>query len=203
MKLMTSLFTLIMCSAAFAQDKVLLESKEVTVNDTQAVLVRTNKTPNKVKVSFKVAMSESVCEQYDTRYVLRTSGTYCGYATTYRIITERVCVSRNPRNNSCTRYQTYQRRVAYTTARTCPVPETYCSRYGSATYYGTDKVVFKFKDLPALADSEQETFFVSAKQKRYDGSNVVYDVKALETVQPYVIKDRGFLGSDRFVIKVK
>jgi hypothetical protein len=203
MKLMTSLFALLVCTSVFAQEKVLLESKEVSVNDTQAILVRTNKTPNKVKVTFKVAMSETVCEQYDTRYVVRTSGSYCGYATTYRIINERVCTRRNPGNNACVRYENRTRRVAYTTARACPVPETYCSRYGSATSYDSDKVVFKFKNLPALADSEQDTFAVSAKQKRYGGSNVVYDVKALETVQPYEIKDRGFLGSDRFVIKVK
>lgn len=203
MKLMTTFFALLMCASVFAQEKVLLESSEVTVNDTQAILVRTNKTPKKVKLTFKVAMSESVCEQYDTRYVLRTSGSYCGYATTYRIINERICTRRNPGNNACVRYENRQRRVAYTTARTCRVPETYCSRYGSATSYGTDKVVFKFKGLPALADSEQDTFAVSARQKNYGGSNVVYDVQALETVQPYVIKDRGFLGSDRFVIKVK
>ncbi|MFY7993687.1 MAG: hypothetical protein ACOVP4_10370 [Bacteriovoracaceae bacterium] len=203
MKLMTSLFALIICASAFAQEKVYLDSKDVTINDSQAVLVRTNKTPNKVKLTFTVPMSDSVCTQYDTRYVIRTSGAYCGYATTFRIINERICTRRNPRNNSCIRFETRTRRVAYRFARSCPVPETYCSRYGSVTTSESDKVTIKFKNLPALADSEEETFVVSAKQKRYGSSNVVYDVTAEETVQPYVVKNRGFLGIDKFVIQVK
>ncbi len=202
MKLLTSVFALLMCASVFAQEKVLLESKEVSVNGSEAILVRTNKTPKKVKVTFKVPMSESVCEQYDTRYVVRTSGSYCGYYTTYRIVHERVCVRRD-RQNRCSSYQTRARRVAYTSPRSCPVPETYCSRYGTATHYGSDSVTIKFKGLPALADSEQDSFLVAARQKSYDATGVVYDVEAQETVIPYVVKDRGFLGFDKFVIKVK
>jgi len=39
-----------------AQTQIEITSKEVVVRDSQAVLVRTNRTPNKVKVTFEIPM---------------------------------------------------------------------------------------------------------------------------------------------------
>ena len=203
MKLLTSVFALMICGSVFAQEQVYLESKKVVVNDSQAILVRTNKTPKRVKVVFnQVPMSESVCQAYDTRYVVQTNGSYCGYSRDVVYGRETYCTARNRRGN-CTNYASRRttRYVSY--PRSCPVPETYCSQYGTNTSYTDDGVVLKFKNLPALGDSEQDSFLVSAKQKNYDGTNVVYQVKALETVQPYEVKDIGFLGIDKFSIRVK
>lgn len=206
MKLMTSVFTLLMCVSVFAQEKVLLESKKVTVNDTKAILVRTNKTPNKVKVTFsKVAFSESVCERYATRMVFRTSGSYCGYVRQPYRTTEAYCVSRNQAGR-CTVTRIRPVIVYRSFARTCPVPENYCAQYGTAVQYDNDSVVIKFDDLPALGDSEEDTFVVTARQKNYGGGNVVYNIIPQDTVVPYKVKSTGvfaFLGVDRFKISVK
>jgi hypothetical protein len=85
------------------------------------------------------------------------------------------------------------------------VPESYCARFGTATSYETDKMKIKFKNLPALADSETETFSIKATQKRYDSGSVVFEVKPLETLREYQINREKFLffKKDTFVVSEK
>ena len=63
----------------------------------------------------------------------------------------------------------------------------------------------KFKDLPALGDSESETFSVVATQKRYDSGSVVYEVKAVETIREYEIKRKKilFFKTDTYIVEEK
>lgn len=51
----------------------------------------------------------------------------------------------------------------------------------------------RFKDLPALGDSESETFSITATQKRYDSGSVVFEVKPLETLREYEVNRKKIL----------
>jgi hypothetical protein len=205
MKKMISVIALMLSLSAMAQVKVDLNSDKVSVDAADAILVRTATTPKKVKVTFKVPMYDSVCQSYATRPVLRTSGALCGYQTGTRAYDRVVCDAYNPYNHQCIRSHVERRIETVSIPRTCTVPEQYCSSYGTATSFENDTVTIKFKNLPALGGTEQDTFLVKAKQKRYDGTNVVYEVTPQQTVQEYVVKDRGFslFNYSKFVIKPK
>lgn len=208
MKKTFALLALVLSLGAFAQEATLIElnSDKINVNESSAILVRTNKTPGTVEVTFRVPMANSICERYETRHVLRSSGTYCGYDTfTRRISTGRQCVRKNPYNNECLQWANTYRTETTRRPRTCMVPETYCAQYGTATSYETDSMKLKFKDLPALADSESETFSVVATQKRYDSGSVVYEVKPVETLREYEIKRKKilFFKTDTYVVEEK
>lgn len=208
MKKTIALLALVLSFGAFAQDaaRIELNAEKIDVNASAATVVRTNKTPDTVELTFRVPMANSVCERYETRHVLRSSGAYCGYDTfTRRVSTGRTCVRRNPHNNECLNWGETFRTETVRRPRTCMVPETYCAAYGTATSYETDSMKLKFKDLPALGDSESETFSVVATQKRYDSGSVVYEVKALETLREYEIKRKKilFFKTDTYIVEEK
>jgi hypothetical protein len=94
--------------------------------------------------------------------------------------------------------QRFENRVTYR-SRSCYVPQTFCAQYGTNVQTAPDEVKIKFK-LAKLADGEEETFSVKAEQKNYDGSNVVYDIKGLQTKVPVKIKSKGWFGNDSYVI---
>jgi hypothetical protein len=85
------------------------------------------------------------------------------------------------------------------------VSETFCAEHGTSNTFTSDNVKIQFKDLPALADSESETFTVSAKQKGYDSGDVVYEVKPLETLREYKVTQKKilFFKRDAFVVEEK
>lgn len=199
-----SLIALCFCMSAFAQERVVLTSSEVTVNGSEAILVRTAQTPETVEVRFQVPMSDSVCQAWSTRYVTVTSGSQCGYAERVTGYTTRtVCVRTNPHNGQCLRTETQRIPVVQRYPRTCQVAETYCSSYGTVTNFESDTVKIKFKKLPALGGTEEDTFSVKARQKSYDGENVVYDIIPMQTVVPYEVTSKGIFGYDLYVIEVK
>lgn len=206
MKKTMTLVTLLLSLTAFAQEKIELNAEKIEVNAASATVVRTNKTPNTVELTFRVPMANSVCERYETRHVLRTSGAYCGYDYfERRIPTGQVCTRTNPHNGQCLRYEQTYRIERVQRPRTCMVPETYCAQYGTATSYETDSMKIQFKNLPALADSESETFTISAAQRNYDSGKVVYEVKALETLREYKISQKKvlFIKTDTYVVEEK
>lgn len=200
MKTTFAVMSLVLSLGAFAQERVELNASEVTVKGSEAVVVRTNRTPEKVKISFEVPMASSICEEYDTRLVYRTSGIHCGYEVRYRRVP-----TRGPRNPNDRRDRGGYTTERYEYPRTCLVRESVCVRYGTSTEFKRDTMTIKFKDLPALADSESDTFQVTANQNNYNGGNVVYVVKTLETVQEYKVEQKNILGfkTDDFVIKLK
>ena len=191
---MITILSLLLSLSAFAQERVELNSKEVSVNAAEALLVRTNKTPSTVEVTFKVPMEKSICERYETRHVLRTSAVYCGEDIRIRRVSMgRVCVQQDP-NGRCRHYREEWREEQHRIPRTCMVPETYCAQYGTALNFKRDTMKIKFKGLPALADSEYESFYVEADQKTYDSNNVVYKVTPHETLREYKVKQKKILG---------
>lgn len=203
--LITSL--LVLSFSAFGQERVELSSELTDINDSTATVVRTNKTPEKVEITFRVPMANSVCERYDTRAVLRTSGMYCGYDIIERRISAgRVCTRRHPQKpDECQRWEETYRFERIQRPRTCMVPETFCVQYGTATSFERDSMKLQFKDLPSLADSESETFLITAQQKRLDNGDVVYEVKPLETLREYKVTQKKFLlwKRDAYVIEEK
>jgi hypothetical protein len=197
-----SFLILTLSLGSFAQDIIYLNSAEVDVRASEAILVRTSQTPAVVRITFQVPMANSVCQGWSQRTVIVTSGARCGYGQRISGYTTRtVCVRRNPNSGECVNQRVERVPVYQTYPLTCPVTETYCSSYGTVTSYEADRVKIKFKNVVALGGSEVETFLVKARQRRYNGENVVYDITPLETIQTYVIKDRGFLGQDSYVIQ--
>ncbi|MFP5386325.1 MAG: hypothetical protein ACLGHN_09625 [Bacteriovoracia bacterium] len=210
MKKVVALFTLVLSLGAFAQESerepIVLNSEKIEVNASSATVVRTNQSPDVVELTFLVPMENSVCERYETRHVLRTSGAHCGYDVhTRRIRTGRVCVRTNPHNGECLRWGDTFRTETVRRPRSCMVPETYCAQYGTATSFERENMKIKFKNLPALGDSESETFSIEATQKRYDSGSVVFDVKPLETLRVYEVKREKFLfwKKDVYVVQEK
>lgn len=204
MKRIIALLSIIISMGAFAQEKIELNAEEIEVNASSATVVRTNKSPSSIELTFRVPMANSVCERYETRGVLRTSGVYCGYDTRIRRINAgKVCVRTNPHNGQCLRFEETFREERYQVARSCLVPETFCAQYGTATSYETDSMKIQFKDLPDLGDSESETFTIAASQRNYDSGKVVYEVKALETIGEYKVTQKKFLFFKRDVYVVE
>lgn len=205
MKSILTVLALALSLSAIAQERVELNAKEISVNTEEAIVVRTNKTPETVKITFKVPMAESVCVRYETRHVFRQSAAYCGEDIHYRQVRVRHCVERAPDSGRCVRFQEGWRTERIAIARSCMVPETYCAEYGTAVSRENDGMKIRFKNLPALGDSESETFHVKARQKNYDGVNVVYEVTPLQTLREYKVTQKEVLGLnlDSFVIEEK
>lgn len=208
MKKAIAFMAFVLSLGAYAQEaqRVELNAEKISVGASSAIVVRTNKSPDTVELTFRVPMANSVCERYETRYVVRTSGIHCGYDYfERRVRTGQQCVRRNPHNNECLRWADTFRIERVQRPRMCPVPETYCAQYGTATSYENDSMKLKFKDLPALGDSESETFSITATQKRYDSGSVVFEVKPLETLREYEVKRKKilFFKTDTYVIEEK
>lgn len=227
MKKILALLVLSISVGAVAQEQTVeLNSSEVSVNSDRAILVRTSKTPDKVTVTFQVPMASSYCADPRTEYIPRTC-----HRTEQVYRTQEVCrnvttttnnapsnTPRGPRYNNpnstssgtttttrrvCTTERVYvgTRNIAYD----CSYYNNYCARYGTDVNTESDKVKIKFKNLPAIGGSEQETFRVAAQQRTKDGTNVVYDINVLSTVEnrEYEVKSKGIFGVDSYVIQPK
>jgi hypothetical protein len=204
MKTTIAIMTLVLSLGAFAQEKVEISSEQMQVSATSVVLVRTSKSPGTVELKMNIAMENSVCERYETRRVLRTSGVSCGYDSHFRRIrVGQVCVLEIPVSHQCLRFEETFRQEVVQVPRTCMVPESYCAQYGTAVSYDTDTVKIRFSSLPALGGSESETFLVEAKQTSYGSSSVFYSIKPLETLRAYRVTQKKFLGfkRDSFVVE--
>ena len=77
MKNLFVLFILSLSVASFAQDKILLNSETALVNSTEAILVRTALTPEKVTLYFNVPMTRLVCTRYVRVRNGRSSSSRC------------------------------------------------------------------------------------------------------------------------------
>lgn len=204
MKTILMMIALSLSLSAFAQERKVLVSKSETVNGSEAILVRTANTPDVVEVTFQVPMTDMVCAAYSTRIITVTSGSQCGYVERVTGYTTRtVCTRTNPHNGQCLRTETQRIPVVSRYARTCQVSESYCARYAPSTNYESDKVRIKFKKLPALGGTEEDTILVKANQRRVDGENVEYTITPMQTVVPYKVEKKGILGYDSYVIEVQ
>ncbi len=200
----TAFLILLFASIANASE-VLLNNEKIDIQNSSATVIRTNQTPETVEISFLVPMENSICERYETRMVLRTSGLECGYDVYTRTVsTGRTCIRMNPQGQ-CQRWADNYRTETVRRPRTCMVPETFCAQYGTATTFEKDSMKIKFKNLPALGDSESEKFTIAAKQKSYGSGNVNYDVKALETIREYKVTQKKFLfwKRDFYIVEEK
>ena len=206
MKKFITLLALTLSLGAFAQERVVVNSSDVTVNQSTAILVRTAATPDKVEVTFRVPMTDNVCRRTEYRTEMRTDGYRCGYSERVTGYTTRtVCVRTNPHNGQCLRTETQRIPVVQRYPRTCPVQVSYCADYGPVTSYTSDKVKIKFKNLPNLGGTEEETFQVSAEQNGTGNTNVVYSIIPLKTIndRAYDVVKKGILGYDSYVIEPK
>jgi hypothetical protein len=219
MKNFLALVVLVASMGAMAQTEItqVLDKKEIAIDSDRAILVRTAQTPNKVTVTFQVPMANSFCAEPRSEYVPRTC---FRRENVYR--TQQVCrqvpVSTpaptgprggryNPGQARTTTVCNYQQVYVGTVNRSydCSYVNNYCARYATSVNRESDKVKIKFKNLPTLGGTEQETYSISAKQRTKDGSNVVYDIKVLTTAEgrEYEVKKKGILGFDSYVIKQK
>lgn len=177
-----------------ASSEIELNAKEININADKAIVVRTSRSPETIQLTFKVPMENSVCERRETRYVLRTSGAYCGYdRIERRIPVGQICVKTHPRDGRCLRYEETYRFEYVERPRTCQVPETYCAQYGTRVSFEEQSMKIKFKDLTPLAGSERETFSIEATQKRFDSGSVIFEVEPLETLREYKVERKKVL----------
>ncbi len=201
-KLIFAVLCLSTVMTAFAQERVMLDRESITINSHEAILVRTKDSPSKIDIEMLVPMSEPVCERYDTRYVMRTSAIQCGVIRERRVTMDRVCVQRDA-NGVCRVYRREEVVSYYERARTCSVPETYCVQYGAVTDYEKDGIKIKFKNAYPLTEGQEETFSIRAQQKVMGGSNVVYDIRPVQTSGDYEVNSKGWFGSDSYEIKAR
>ncbi len=217
MKKLLSLLALTLSVGAFAQERVVLTSKSTSIGTDSAIIVRTAATPDKVELTFQVPMANSICLESRVRVVPRTCSRTENVYSTRRVCRD-VVVSTptrpqgptGPRYNppTQTRRECHDERYVVSTRRIiydCSYSESYCARYGTDVNRESDKVKIKFKDLPNLGGTEEETFKVVARQRSYDGENVVYDITPITTAEgrEYEVKSKGILGFDSYVIQPK
>ena len=210
MKHLLSLILFVISLPSLAQVSVELNSSEVSVDTDQAVIVRTSRTPEKVKIKMQVPKDKETCERYDSRRVMRTSSLECGTDIAYRQVPYgSVCVRLDRESGVCRRYQTEYRMETYDIPRTCMVEETYCSQHGTVTVRELETLTVKFKKAAVLGGSETESFLVKADQKRYDGDSVRFNITAQQTIGTYKIERKKVLGGifgredDSYVIEGK
>lgn len=211
---------------AMAQERVVLNSKSVKAASDTATLVRTSKTPNTVQVTMRVPMANTFCAEPRSQYVQRTcQNPVAEYRerevcvdTTVQVPGTAPATPRGPRyNNPGTATTTHAEvrrscrieRVA--TGRTLYIPydcsytNTWCDRYATNVQREDDNVKIKFKNLPALGGTEEETFKITARQRTTDSSNVDYDIAPVKTTEgrQYEVSKKGILGYDSYVIEPK
>lgn len=190
---------LFISNLAFGQEKVLLNSKHISIDRDQAIIVRTSQTPEKVKIVMDIPMDHTVCTQYGTQYVYGQDP-YCGYVHSTRLVCRDVCVQTSPPGSgTCVRRARQCQNEAYTYMRSCHYPVTVCVQRGVVTTEAGDQVTIEF-DLPKLADGETEEFQLIADQKYRDGSNVIFNLRQL-TGTARDIKNIRVLGLDKIVVK--
>jgi hypothetical protein len=186
-----------------------MRQKKVDVHASRVVLVRTHRTPKKVKVKLTVAMKGTVCVREATRMITRQDGAYCGYHTTSRRSNcRRQCVrfSACPSNSlncrkRCVRYENRCDIRQIRVENTCTYPQTHCvERDVVVTGSKSSNVSIKFKNLPGLRVGEQEIFVLDARQSRISGSNIEFSLKARRSLQDYKIKVKDFFA-DRITVK--
>lgn len=211
--------------SAIAQERVMMNSKSVEARGSSAELVRTARTPNVVTVTFNVPMANTYCAEPRTEVVPQTCFRHQNDYRTREVCRDVVTTSvatpsttpRGPRYNnpgSSTSPVTTTRRLcstenvlvrSYQIPYDCSFVRNVCDRYATNISTQPDSVKFKFKNIPSLGGSEEETFLVSARQRMTDGANVEYDIKALSTLngREYEIKKKGLFGADSYVIQPK
>jgi hypothetical protein len=204
MKKMMTLLALTISVGAFAQDTKVLDSSDVSVRTPNATLIRTSQTPNKVEIMFNnIPMTSYECVEsrnIEVRY-------QCGQTAPVVIGTRRepFCIQYYPNTNRCRTMGTRQVPVTRTETRYCTRYETQCLRHADIVRMGSDKVKIKFKGLPNLGGTEQETFEVVASQNGRDSLNVVYSIRPIQTINnaAYAVEKKGILGYDSYVIEPK
>jgi hypothetical protein len=76
-----------------------------------------------------------------------------------------------------------------------------CVSYAKITTYEADQIKLNFKNLPQLGGNEEDIFSVTARQRRLDSENVVYDVSTVQSITPYEIIKKGILGYDSYTFR--
>ena len=215
MKKMMTLLALTISVGAFAQERIILNSKSIRVNSDRAILIRNAQTPDKVEVIFQVPMATSECIDKRSDYIPqichRTESVYQLRTVCRDVVTTPTSTPSGhtgPRYNPtptsrrvCTEERVYvgTRQVRYD----CSYTRNWCAQYGTNVNLESDSVKIKFKNLPDLGGTEEDSFQVKAKQRTKDGENVIYDISAIQTVAPYTIEKKGILGYDSYVIEAK
>jgi hypothetical protein len=185
-----------------------LSSKNVSLSTNKAVVVRTARTPKKVKVSMVVPMQKQVCAEYGYRDVWKQHPS-CGYHYEDRwrwenVCRRRVCTKRNAQGRCvqtrCDKWQRVRRHYTVRVENYCYVTESYCARYSTVTSHERDEVTIKFKGLVELMPGEEETFELNSRQACYDCRDVDFSMKAIDTMGNYEIKSSEAFG-DKITVK--
>jgi hypothetical protein len=77
MKKLLTILALTLSVASYAQERIVMDSETALINSTEATLVRTVETPDKVTVYFNVPMTRNVCTRYVRVRRGRSSSSRC------------------------------------------------------------------------------------------------------------------------------
>lgn len=173
--------------SSFAED-VLLEGETVEVKSGDT-LIRTSKTPKKVKLVSVVPYTYNVCQEYGVRDVYSQDPS-CGYDTIWEYGCRNVCVEYRQcssttvgtnSNCGCQRTSTVCQNYPTNVMRTCHHPESYCIRYGKVVRTNIEHTKIIFRKLFPLQEGEQENFSFSIRQYQEDASFYLFNVKDLNS----------------------
>lgn len=201
--------------------RVEMNSKHITLTDNSATLIRTSETPNRVKIKLPVELDKLVC--VESGYVQHSGidasrcGVYPVVRYAYRDVRILIRASRREcsrvrgnQNETCVNYPAEYRvdRVRYEyleqVAASCTWEEYECVRKAPRLNSEMRTVTLKFKRLAKLSATETETYELTSLQKRFDGNNVDYNLRAVDTKGDVKIKSRdGLFTLFKDVITVK
>jgi hypothetical protein len=173
---------------------VVLDSDDIALPAGDVRLIRTSATPKKVNLTVPVEMGRRYCAVMGTRIVDGYSGAHCGWDRELRFdcYREKVCRP-GPRGRMTCAWvsQCYDR--WFSVARYCSweIPE--CERYDVESRPEIRKLKLKFKRVARLENGQSEVYELVARQKRLDGSEAVYDLKAVDVKHPVKIVERDGL----------
>jgi hypothetical protein len=195
-------------SSSFAQQKVALNSSDLKVDADKVILVRSNSSPDKVKVDLNIPFESTYCAEYGTEMVYGRDAS-CGYDH-HR---ERVChtereeptcsdVSREVCGpNGCHSYPTREctggggshQVCSYedvSVMRSCNHPVSVCIRHDVRTTHEYKRVIIKFKNASSLINGATEEFEVSGAQRYRDSGAGDFNLKVINAAKSYRVRTK-------------
>jgi hypothetical protein len=198
------LFLLANFSSANAEE-IELTQKKMSIEKNLVTLIRTEKTPLKVKLDVAIPMEFTKCEEYEVQTVFGRNGV-CGYDTHWEYGCRDVCTSYRTcspgsmsDNCGCQNYSNRCDNYPTQVMRSCYYPASVCVRTGTEIRTSRRNVTFNFKHARELVGSELEKYDLKVTQIFKDEYFV--RVEAQSDQADYKLKESQWFNG--YFIKVK
>lgn len=190
------------CSVFAATSEYVLDDTEITIEENIAIIIRTDKTPDKVKINMSAPMGSFECAETQQVEVERTVMVDCAYVEN-NIQTEWYC-SHYKRNGRCAQFVDtgFQKRPSgQLCARVITELENECTRHAEVTNVVSDDFTLDFSKLPVLQKGQKDVFRISVKQESFGEENIIWGISTIDSQVNYkvtydrlmgIFKPRGF-----------